>query len=368
MDSFKVLLQHPDTDPNLQDNIGFTPLFFACHLGHLEYVEELLQDDRVDVNLPQFEGASPLLACAENSAMDVVRLLLRHHNIDPNLADYNGSSPLMVACGFQNEELTRLLLADPRCNQGEDAPGGFTPFHELCESGNLTLARLFLEQGLRGVNLRRTDGRTPLLSCCLHNRTEILKHLLLHCPDVDAVSPLDKEASIKAAGQPFWTHFLNGFAQDWITPRDIAIAKGHTEIADILDFFVEDPARCRRVLGKQLGITGRLIADTFALVVFVCDDFYTLRGNRATTSAATTATSATSATTWPKILDTAEGSSKLEGATRYLQIASQLHLDLQMVLCNRTWGLARDLIPCQEREAAFKKLSKHALPATAWGK
>jgi len=45
-------------------------------------------------------------------------------------------------------------------------------------------------------------------------------------------------------------------------------------------------------------------------------------------------------------------------AARYLKIASRLPLELQMLLCFRVVGSAKEIIPGTEREAAFRELAR----------
>ena len=73
----------------------------------------------------------------------------------------------------------------------------------------------------------------------------------------------------------------------------------------------------------------------FALSIFLCDQFVRLKPVNSTT------------------MTTAE-----QGSTRFFRIMRRLHLDLQVVLCNRTAGLAGDIIPHLLIEAAFKKIAK----------
>jgi len=45
-------------------------------------------------------------------------------------------------------------------------------------------------------------------------------------------------------------------------------------------------------------------------------------------------------------------------AARFFSIATQLPLELQMVLCRRVAGSAKEIIPRKESELAFKSLAK----------
>ena len=45
-------------------------------------------------------------------------------------------------------------------------------------------------------------------------------------------------------------------------------------------------------------------------------------------------------------------------ATRFFSLAARLSLELQMVLCNRTFGSGKDLILTRDSEPAFKELAQ----------
>ena len=78
----------------------------------------------------------------------------------------------------------------------------------------------------------------------------------------------------------------------------------------------------------EVGWYDDLAAEMFALVVFVSDGL--LQFNDTTTPSP---------------------------AARFFSIASQLPLELQMVLCYRVVGSSKEIIPGKESEMAFKELA-----------
>jgi len=75
----------------------------------------------------------------------------------------------------------------------------------------------------------------------------------------------------------------------------------------------------------ELGLLDELAAEMFALVVFVSDGL--LQVNETTSTP----------------------------AARFFRIATQLPLELQMVLCFRQVGSCKEIIPGKESEVAFKE-------------
>ena len=104
-------------------------------------------------------------------------------------------------------------------------------------------------------------------------------------------------------------------------------------IATLLDSFEADPAATRQQLRELPHLRDPFIGEVLALVVFLCDDLL------ATAKPSTTDASAAS------------------GAARFFQIAVQLPMELQMVLCNRKFGSGKDHVLTKHSEPAFKKLA-----------
>ena len=75
-----------------------------------------------------------------------------------------------------------------------------------------------------------------------------------------------------------------------------------------------------------------LAAEMFALVVFVSDGLLKIKDTTTTTP-----------------------------AVRYFSIAAQLSLELQMIVCHRVVGSAKEIIPGDESEEAFKSPAESLL-------
>jgi len=118
---------------------------------------------------------------------------------------------------------------------------------------------------------------------------------------------------------------------DVYTTDAIAVAEeeGNTEVVALLERFKENPLETRHAMRLKLGLVDELAAEMFALVVFVSDGLL-------------------------QVNDTATPSP----AARFFSIASQLPLELQMVLCFRQVGSAKEIISGNDSEVAFKELAR----------
>jgi len=110
----------------------------------------------------------------------------------------------------------------------------------------------------------------------------------------------------------------------------IGVAKewGHAKVVTLLERFKENPGGTRHVMRVDLGWYGALAAEIFALMVFVSDGL--LQFNDTTPSP----------------------------AARFFDIAKLLPLELQMLLCFRQVGSAKEIIRGKESEVAFKELAR----------
>ena len=83
-------------DLHAKDNIGYTPLHYACRNGHAEVVKALLEKG-ADVHTKTTDGYTPLhLACMEGH-VEVVKALLEK-GADVHAKNSSGWTPLPTAC------------------------------------------------------------------------------------------------------------------------------------------------------------------------------------------------------------------------------------------------------------------------------
>ena len=106
-----VLAKHPQTNLNVQNKVGETPLMLAAINNQLELAKVLIENG-ADVNKPDW---TPLHYAATRGHRDMMRLLLDNDAyIDSESA--NGTTPLMLAAYSGTPLAVKLLLeegADP---------------------------------------------------------------------------------------------------------------------------------------------------------------------------------------------------------------------------------------------------------------
>ena len=104
----KRLVVDCGVDPNVQDDLGMTPLHRAASDGYLEVVELLLEHG-ANSNIQENKyGWTPLHYAAKKCHVNVARVLL-DHGADPTIRDNEGKTPLDYGSNCEEiiEELRR---------------------------------------------------------------------------------------------------------------------------------------------------------------------------------------------------------------------------------------------------------------------
>jgi len=196
------MLRNRDTNPNIVDAAGQTPLHLAAVSGNHESAVSLLRDPRTDPTIQDLLGRTAFDAVdvdahsefasvfisdgrcshwgtARTSALHVLakhwkddmsgRLLelLKSDGMDPNQWDIDGKTCLSLAIRGGHSELVRLLLANDTVNPNRSDSTTQTCLHQLVSSnpppsGFLQLLMLLFANKALEPNKRNPEGNTPL--------------------------------------------------------------------------------------------------------------------------------------------------------------------------------------------------------------
>jgi len=218
-------------------------------------------------------------------------------------------SPLHVSCWSGHEATTVLILACPGVEVNGKDTGGRTPFWWACNEGFLACVRLLLKDPRVMVNEPDREGCTPLRQAVHYKRHEIVRWWIASGREMD-------------------------FGQPGISQTDImgqAVRKKEDGMVRLLKRFKNNPEETRFEVRIGLCWHAEAAAEIFALVVFVSDGLLEIRNPDLATA---------------------------EQASRFFFIATQLPLELQVVLCFRLVGSAKEVISGRDSEAAFQALAK----------
>jgi len=242
------------------------------------------------------------------------------------------------------KELAELMRQDPGFKVNMDLGHGWTSLHYACRADSRSaVIPLLLAHPDIDVNSKiRFDGWTPFYTACRFRYTSCVREMLkdsrvqVNEPSNGGYTPLWRAAWYGYLDVIRWW-IASGREMDLGKPGDvlktdaIGVAKryGHAEVVTLLERFQSDAVQTRHAIRVELGLLDELAAEMFALVVFVSDGLLQIKD-----------------TTTPS------------PAARFFSIVRRLPLELQMLLCFRLVGKAKEIIPGKESDVAFKELAR----------
>jgi len=245
---------------------------------------------------------------ARRGKVDAVKMILRDNpTLDVNWRnpEENQSTALRQACADGQDPIAAILLAHPDIDVNLKNRDGYTPLYSATYCGRTACVRLLLKDPRVMPNEPNALGFLPVHRAVFYRHDDIIKWWIASGREMDLGKPGDDR--LDAIGEA----------------KKIRSA----DVAELLERFKENPLETRHAVRLELGLVAELAAELFALVVFVSDGLL-------------------------QVKDTAAP------AARFFKIAQRFPLELQMVLCCRVMRSAKELIPSEDSEVAFKHLAK----------
>ena len=252
----KLLLADSRVDFQKPRNDNASPLNCAAAHGHTEIVKLILEKSPMLLNAPDKRGLTPLYVACEAGSVEVVEWLLAQPDVNPD-AHPNNSTPLLVACEKRFTEICLRLLGHPKIDPSKADKKGDTPLHVLCRTDDHEVSRKLLAHPgvVPSLNAGDIHGVTPLLRACQNDAIQVLIQL---CRD----KRIDVNKTAKSGLSPIWYFAYEGhhvlaaillcsrrnvnvftkFANNERTPREQAVAKGHTFVGSLLKTYEKDTA------------------------------------------------------------------------------------------------------------------------------
>jgi len=260
-------------------------------------------------------------AVNDGNVEEVREILENHPNVDVNWKneDWIGHLAAMHrACRYGHDSIVAILLAHPGIKVNVKDSYGHTPFMIACLNDHTSCARLMLEDQRAAINEPSNNGYTPLRDAAHAGNLEIIKWWVASGREMDLGEPGDSKTD--AIGE----------ARKNLPWRSGMEKDRKTAVVTLLERFKENPEETRPSVRVELGYQDEMAAAVFAIVVFVSDG----------------------------LLRVTQGDESTTPAARFFSIASQLPMELQMVLCYRVVDSGKENISAFDSEAAFRDLSR----------
>ncbi|KAJ5767325.1 uncharacterized protein N7511_004941 [Penicillium nucicola] len=176
------------------DELGRTPLHWACASGNWRFVELLLAKSTgkgMEIDAVELRGKTALHVATAHDRVDIVLLLLEH-GASVNAASDGGWTPLHNACDKGCEGIVRILLKAGALLNAQ-LLNGVTPLHLAAQSGHREVVECLLERDDLKRRVRDNFGSTPFLRAAQFKRKDIVL-LLAPFNNVESLSDDIKDA------------------------------------------------------------------------------------------------------------------------------------------------------------------------------
>jgi len=249
-------------------------------------------------------------AASAGRVIFITELLQGNPEVDVNWRNptHFGWTALHRACWTGKDEVVEVLLAHPKIDVDPVTEDGSTPLWCAFRNAHPSCLRLLLrDPRMVDVNRRNRDGHTPFFWVGHNGHMETIKVWIASGRKIDLGEPGGPNDAIAQARK---------FCRE--------------DIAEYLERFKENPERVRYEVMVEFGLHAELAAQVFAVVVFLSDGL---------------------------LQPVASTGRERSNAGRFLAIASQLPLELQVILCCRTAGTSRNEIQTKDSEEGFRNLA-----------
>lgn len=169
----KVLI---DNNANIkaQDiDMGYSAIC-AAQQGYFDALKILVAKDRSVIGLKGWKGQTPLIAAAINGNADIVRYLI-DQNVNLEVTDDYQHTALITAAYHNRTEVLKILV-DNDANIKAQTSYGHNAVYLAAHYGYLDALKMLVAKDRSVIDLKDSDGRTPLIIATLRGDVDIVRY------------------------------------------------------------------------------------------------------------------------------------------------------------------------------------------------
>ncbi len=159
-------------DINIQDEYGFTALFYAILDGQVKVVRALLKTQDVDIVSPLVLNFTPLDYAVLHGKREIVELLIHYLGNDCEVKQ----AILIKASQYGRKDIVAMLIKSGT-NANAKNKYGNTALLEATQNGYKEIIQMLIEAGA-DVNVQDKDGNTALIHAAQNDNLDIIRLLI----------------------------------------------------------------------------------------------------------------------------------------------------------------------------------------------
>ncbi|RUS86667.1 hypothetical protein EGW08_005541 [Elysia chlorotica] len=142
-----IIGRNEGIDLDRKNHGGWTPLMYACYIGHDNIVSLLITAGCCNMNAKNPRGLTPLMLAASCGNESVARTLIRR-GANKELLDKSGWTALFHATYAGHQNFVAFLIEAEANKDAVDPNTGLTPFMVAASEGHEIIVQLFLQNGV----------------------------------------------------------------------------------------------------------------------------------------------------------------------------------------------------------------------------
>ena len=162
-------------DIEAKDDVGYSPIRWACIHGYIAVVKVLLKAGAKVCHADNEGDYTCLDLAANNGRTETVRYLASLREVDVNHQGFQNRTALHIAVSNGRVNVVEVLIDAGADIEAKDVKG-LTPLHYACDAGKLEIVQMLVEAGA-DVRVADNEGETCLNRAANDGRTETVRYL-----------------------------------------------------------------------------------------------------------------------------------------------------------------------------------------------